>query len=378
MMGTRGVPAHYGGFETAIEEIGQRLVERGHIVTVYCRQPDGGENPDEYLGMHLVTLPAVRSKAIETLSHTALSALHSVTRARQDVVFLFNSANSVYLPLLRLGRTPVAVHVDGLEWMRTKWSGSGRRYYRVAESLAVRWSDALIADAAGIADYYRREFGATTEQISYGAPILEDVEDDRLAELDLKAQEFHLVVARFEPENNVEMIVAGYHSSRAQLPLVVVGAAPYSHGYTGLVHDAGADDPRIRFLGALWDQQQLDQLYANARLYLHGHSVGGTNPSLLRAMGAGSAVAAFNVEFNRDVIGPGARLFSDADEVAQLIEAAETDHDGALAYGSACRSRVARHYRWDQVADGYEVLAEKLSSGNTRRHEVSGRRIGPF
>ncbi|MGB3411276.1 MAG: DUF1972 domain-containing protein [Microthrixaceae bacterium] len=374
MMGTRGVPAHYGGFETAIEEIGRRLVERGHTVTVYCRQPDGEKNPDEYLGMHLVTLPAIRSKAVETLSHSALSALHSVTRARQDVVFLFNSANSVFLPLLRLGRSPVAVHVDGLEWKRAKWSGPGKRYYRAAESLAVRWSDALIADAAGIDSYYRREFGATTEQISYGAPILEGVDDDRLAELDLQAQGFHLVVARFEPENNLEMIVAGYRSSKARLPLVVVGAAPYSDGYIERVHDAAGNDDRIRFVGALWDQTQLDQLYANARLYLHGHSVGGTNPSLLRAMGAGSAVAAFNVEFSREVIGPDARLFSDEGEVAQLVEEAESDPDEALVYGSACKSRVALHYRWDQVADSYDDLARRLSSGTTRRGEVSGRR----
>lgn len=376
-MGTRGVPAHYGGFETAIEEIGQRLAERGHQVTVYCRQPTDGEKvPRTYLGMDLVTLPAIRSKAVETLSHTGISALHLLFTRRHDAVFLFNSANSPFLPLLRLRRMPVAVHVDGLEWKRSKWSGGGQRYYRMAESLAVRWADALIADADGIADYYRDEFAASTTVIAYGAPILAELPADRLAELGLEPGRFHLVVARFEPENNIDMIVAGYRRSGARFPLVVVGGAPYSDEYTKRVHTAAGNDPRIRFQGPVWDQEQLDQLYGHACTYLHGHSVGGTNPSLLRAMGAGAAVGAFDVVFNREVLGPDGRFFADERELSALVESAEADRVATRAYAESCRLRASQRYRWDDVANGYESLAIDLAAGMSRRKEATGRRRG--
>ena len=156
MVGTRGVPARYGGFETAVEEIGRRLSDSGPRVVVYCRTVPGAEPPPpaEHLGMELVHLPAARRRSLETLSHTALSVRHLLAH-RTDAAILFNAANSPLLPALRAARIPVATHVDGLEWKRAKWGVTGRRYYRAAEALAVRWSDALIADAQGIADYYR-------------------------------------------------------------------------------------------------------------------------------------------------------------------------------------------------------------------------------
>jgi glycosyltransferase involved in cell wall biosynthesis len=375
MIGTRGVPARYGGFETAVDEVGRRLVERGHDVTIYCRRdPWGGPAPSAYLGMRLVTLPALRMRSAETLSHSALSSVHAVLSRRHDAVFVFNSANAVLLPLLRARRLPVAVHVDGLEWRRSKWTGAGRLYYRRAEALAVRWADALIADAPGIADYYDDEFAARTELLAYGAPVLQELPDDRLDDVGVVSRKFHLVVARFEPENQVDLIVRGYHASSATYPLVVVGGAPYSDRYTEAVRAIAADDSRIRLLGPVWDQQQLDQLYGHALLYLHGHSVGGTNPSLLRAMGAGAAVGAYDVRFNRDVIGDEGWYFSQEIDIARLVEAAEADPDGSGTYGSALQARVASRYCWDQVAAGYEELARRLAHGFSRRGEASGRR----
>jgi glycosyltransferase involved in cell wall biosynthesis len=369
MVGTRGVPARYGGFETAIEEVGQRLVQRGHRVVVYCRTADGAERPDQHLGMDLVHLPAARKRSLETLSHSALSVGHLLAH-RTDVAFVFNAANSPLLPALRAARIPVATHVDGLEWRRAKWGGAGRRYYRAAEALAVRWSDALIADAVGIADYYRREFDAPTTLLTYGAPLIAPG-SDRLAELDLVPNDYHLVVARFEPENHVDVIVDGYSRSRATKPLIVVGSAPYSDEYTARVH--GLADERVRFLGGVWDQAQLDQLYANATTYLHGHSVGGTNPSLLRALGAGAAVIAFDVDFNREVARDAGRWFRDADEVARRIEEAEADPAAVTAAGVCAKERAAS-YDWDEVAAGYEALAHRLAARDVPRHRPDGRR----
>ena len=170
LLGTRGVPARYGGFETAAEEIGRRLVERGHDVVVYCRNP--GQTQTEYLGMRLVNLPAVRHRAAETLSHTSLSVGHAIAREHPDVAIVFNAANAPFLPALRAARIPVAVHVDGLEWKRAKWGVRASGYYRWAEARSARWADAVIADAQGIADHLRDAHGIHARYIPYGAPIV--------------------------------------------------------------------------------------------------------------------------------------------------------------------------------------------------------------
>lgn len=374
LIGTRGVPARYGGFETAVEEIGRRLADRGHEVVVYCRgavEP----RPDRYLGMELVHLPAARRKSLETLSHTLLSVAHLVRQRRPvDAAIVFNAANAPFLPLLRLRRVPTAVHVDGLEWRRSKWRGAGQRYYRSVEALSVRWADALIADAVGIADYYTEEFGAPTELLRYGAPIQDSPGRSRIGDLGLEPGGYHVVVARFEPENHVLEIVRGYAASRASLPLVVVGSAPYSDGYTADISAIAEADPRIRLLGGVWDPELLDELYGNALTYLHGHSVGGTNPSLLRAMGAGTAVIAYDVNFNREVLGDTASFFTSADDVAALLQAAESDPTAMHREGSLLRERARADYRWDAVADGYEDLLIRLRAGQSQRGTASGRR----
>lgn len=360
LVGTRGVPAHYGGFETCVEEVGRRLAERGHSVTVYCRSGNGMDTrAKEYQGMRLVHLPALRRRSLETLSHTGLSVAHLLFR-RADATIVFNAANAPWLPFLRLAGLPVATHMDGLEWKRAKWGALGKRYYRWAEGFAVRFSNALIADAAGIRDYYRSTFDAATELISYGAPLLPAREPERLANVGLSAGQYHLVVARLEPENHVHMIVEGYVRSSAKLPLVVVGTTPYGQEYSQQVQDSA--DSRVRFLGGVWDQDLLDELYANALIYWHGHSVGGTNPSLLRAIGAGTATNAFDVNFNREVLGSAGKYFRDAGEVARLVEDSEAHPAASSSRGSQARELAAK-YDWDLVADRYEALCYGLESG---------------
>lgn len=359
MIGTRGVPARYGGFETAVEEVGRRLAAGGHEVTVYCR---GERHPEsEYLGMRLVHRPALRKKVAETLTHTGLSVLHAA-RHRPDAALVFNAANAPLLPVLRTMRIPVATHVDGLEWKRTKWSGAGKRYYQLAEKLAVRWSDALIADAHGIQDYYRERFDVESVFIPYGAPILDGVDAAKLRDAGFQPGDFHLVVARFEPENHVHLAVEGYRRSAATKPLVVVGSAPYADEYTARLHELAGDDPRIRFLGGVWDQDLLDALYAGALTYVHGHSVGGTNPSLLRAMGAGASVLAYDVVFNREVLGETGRFFADAAELSGEIEAAEAAPADAEERGLRSRKRASERYVWDDVAHAYEALCVELAA----------------
>lgn len=362
MLGTRGVPARYGGFETAVEEIGQRLASRGHDVYVYCRNRD--QNLVEYRGMRLVNVGAVRSKKLETLSHTAASVFR-MRGTNFDVAMLFNSGNAPLIRPLRRRGLPVVVHVDGLEWKRAKWQGVGARYYRWAERESACSASALVSDSKGIAQYFLEKYGRDSYVITYGAPILHPGAD-KLESINIEPQGYHLVVARLEPENHVHTIIEGYRRLDDALPLVIVGSAPYGERYCAELRDAAAGKP-VRFLGAVWDQDLLNQMYGNARSYLHGHSVGGTNPSLLRAMGCGAPVTAFDVTFNREVAGNFARYFSDADSLAACLAADDASTSAARRRGSLGRNRVKQAYRWDDVTVGYEAMFEEVLQRAGRR-----------
>lgn len=278
--GTRGVPARYGGFETAIEEIGSRLVAGGHDVVVMCRNP--GQTETEYKGMKLVNGWSIKRKSFETLSHS-LASLPAIVRAKPDVVIFFNVANAVPALLLKLVGIRYAIHVDGIEWQRSKWGPVGKIFFRFSEWLSVvscRW---LIADASGISDYYAKRFGKSTELISYGAPSAEQSQLARNV-FGLTPRAFYLVVARLEPENNVHVILEGYAKQERKHPIVVVGSAPYGDRYLDKLRQIS---PAASMVGAVYDQAELDWMYANSLAYIHGHSVGGTNPSLLRGGGVG-------------------------------------------------------------------------------------------
>jgi glycosyltransferase involved in cell wall biosynthesis len=373
MMGTRGVPALYGGFETAVEEIGARLVQRGHEVTVYSRNP--GQNLTEYRGMTVVNMPAVRHRMAETLSHTALSAVHAIIKDKPDVCLLLNAGNAPFVTPLQAAGVPVAIHLDGLESRREKWRGTGARYYRWAERSAVRRADAVIADSETIARYVQRTYGRRCTFIPYGAEVI-DVPAARLPEVGVVRRDYHLIVARFEPENHVLDAVHAYRASDETRPLIVVGTAPYSGWYIDKVHAAADNDSRIRFLGGVYDQELLDQLYGNARTYIHGHSVGGTNPSLLRAMGAGAPVLAFDVEFNREVTAGNALFWQEADDLTEILDEVaggaddlvhSTMDEDLARFAQACRARVREVYQWDAVASEYELLLTQVASGMPAR-----------
>jgi glycosyltransferase involved in cell wall biosynthesis len=362
MLGTRGVPAAYGGFETAVEEVGARLVERGHAVTVYCRSQER-DPPSEHLGMQLAHRPFIRHRAMETLSHTTASVAHlarSRRSERPDVAIVFNLGNAPVLPLLRALRIPTVVHVDGLEWKRAKWEGVGARFYKRAEAYAARTSLPLIADSKGIAEYFSETYNRKCEVITYGAPVLFP-DSSRISEFGLSTSRYHLAVARMEPENNLHLIVSGFLRSRSVDPLVVVGDVPYASAYASHIA-ALAEDDRIHLVGSVWDQELLNQLYANASSYLHGHSVGGTNPSLLRALGCGAPVSALDVNFNREVARASALYFTNEDEVAAAVDVVDLDPAAARRRADHGRQDVAARYRWDDVAASYERLLKRTAA----------------
>lgn len=362
LIGTRGVPASYGGFETCVEEVGRRLAERGHEVTVYCRSGHYREHPPEYLGMRLVYLPSIRHKVLDTLSHTALSVLHASVRSF-DVLMVFNAANSPMLLLPRLLGRRIAINTDGLEWKRGKWGRMARGYYRFAERLSTHLANRIVADSRGIADYYREQYDTDSTFIAYGAYIQESSRPELLAPLGLTPGSYFLQITRFEPENNPLLTLRAFHELDTDKKLVLVGGVPYESDYSRqLLREAG---DQVLLPGFIYEPELLRELWCNCFAYVHGNEVGGTNPALLQAMANGCPVLAIDVPFSRDVLGEAGLYFAAEEEDLREKMVWALDHPQELEV--RCKQgveRILEHYSWEQVTDGYERLFSEMVEGD--------------
>jgi glycosyltransferase involved in cell wall biosynthesis len=358
ILGTRGVPANYGGFETLAEELGRRLAERGHRVTVYGRTGSVRPDLDSYRGMRLVVLPAIRTKHLETVTHTLLSAIHAMIEGF-DAVLLCNAANAPWVRILQLGGMPVALNVDGLERKRRKWGIAGRTYYRLCERWATLLPDALITDAEVIRRYYRRCYGAASEMIAYGGDLEPPQNTDQLDRLGLSPGGYLLYVSRFEPENNPDRVAASYGRVSSELPLVMVGGAPYARQLIARVRRL-ADD-RVLLPGPIYGDGYR-QLLFGCRLYIHATEVGGTHPALVEAMGAGRPVLYYDTPENREVAGDaGVRFRFEGDyRLDRVLEPLLEDEAALASLAERSRQRVAQRFRWRDVADAYERVLSAL------------------
>jgi len=366
ILGTRGIPARYGGFETLAEELAARLAAAGHRVTVFTRTHAAVPGVATHRGADVRVLPALRLKALETLSHTLLSALHA-SRRRYDVVLLCNAANAPLIPLLHARGLPVVLNVDGLERKRRKWGALGRAYYRVCERLSARWADEVVTDAGVIQRYYRRAWRRASVMIPYGGDLPAPAGDDTLRRLGLAPGSYFLYVSRFEPENNPDRVAAAYRAVPGDAPLVLVGDAPYADDLIRRVRALAAGDRRVVLPGAVYGEGYR-QLLFGARAYIHATEVGGTHPALVEAMGAGRVVFFLDNLPNREVVGSAGVPFTFAVErslTAALAAFAAAPAEFS-ALGAAARARVAQLYRWDDVAAAYERLLEGLCSASPR------------
>jgi len=352
ILGTRGVPASYGGFETFAEELGRRLAERGHQVTVYGRTEFVDRSLTDYRGMRLVVLPALYTKHLETVSHTLISALHAMHQG-YDAVLLCNAANAPFARILQIAGTPVALNVDGLERKRRKWGVAGRAYYRMCERLAALVPDILVTDAEVIRRYYRRCFRASSTMIVYGGDLERPTGTETLDRLGLEPGEYLLYVSRFEPENNPDRVAAAYARVNGQRPLVLVGGAPYARELMDRVRKLA--DSRVLLPGPIYGDGYR-QLLFNCRLYIHATEVGGTHPALVEAMGAGRPVLYYDTPENREVVADAGRRFrfSGAASLEAVLADVMEDSRQLAELAERSRLRVAERYRWSDVADAYE------------------------
>ena len=362
ILGTRGVPARYGGFETFAAELSTRLVQRGHQVAVYCRDLSrDGEGPvarDTWRGVERIVLPALGHKYLETVSHAFLSGLDAMRRDF-DAVLVCNAANAFVLPLLRAARIPVAINVDGVERKRRKWNALGRAVYAAGEAFSVSFSSQVIADADVIAAYYREHYAITPVTIQYGAEFPEEEDSDVLQRLGLERRGYVLYVSRFEPENNPLEVVTAYEKLETPTPLVLVGKGLYA---TGLVRELERHrSDRVLLPGALYDRDYRT-LQRNALIYVQATEVGGTHPALIEAMASGGCVLANDTPENREVGGDSVGYFRLG--AAETLSATLNEWLATPAvrerFRSLARLRAAGRYSWERVVDAYEELFERI------------------
>jgi glycosyltransferase involved in cell wall biosynthesis len=354
ILGTRGIPASYGGFETFAEELSTRLVERGHEVTVYCRSHHTDPILKSFRGVDLVVLPTLKTKYFDTVVHALFSSLHAARR-KFDVLLYCNAITvfACWIPKAFSG-SRVLLNVDGLERNRRKWNALGRAAYVIAERLSARLPDAVVTDAEVIRSYYQEEFGIRALMIPYGGDLGEPPGDAALTRLGLSRQNYFLYVSRLEPENNALSVVEAYRRVEGNLPLVILGSAPYAAGYIRRVREAA--DARVLFPGAIYGAGYRELLF-NARAYIHATEVGGTHPALVEAMGAGRTVAYHDTPENREVCAEAGIPF-DAhrpETLSAVLNSILNDPALSAVFSEAARRRVARLYRWEDVVDRYET-----------------------
>ena len=356
--GTRGVPARYGGFETAVDEISRRFAERGYDCEIFCRLSSGGEYPERSEGRRLTYVRGSSRRSLETF----VSAIETGVRLwrhrrRYAHVFWYNNANLPGILLTRLARIPFSVNLDGLEWRRAKWSPPFKAYYFLASFLISRLGGTLISDSHAIRSYYRKTFSREAEFIPYGVPPQMAVPPDREREIlnryGIVPRSYFLQITRFEPDNLPLTVAEAFGDTGLEndgLRFVLVGYQHDTPYALKIQHLSGRDG--VLVLDAVYEAEVLQVLRKNCFCYVHGNSVGGTNPALLEAMASCPRVLAIEGPFSREVLGETGFFFDPAGLVVALQSAAGLpDRSGAM------RERVGSRYQWDAVGEAYLRLA---------------------
>jgi glycosyltransferase involved in cell wall biosynthesis len=355
ILGTRGIPAQYGGFETFAEQLGLRLVERGHQVAVYCREQFAS---DTYRGVELRYLPTIRHKYLDTVAHTCLSTWH-LMRHRTDVALYCNGANAIFTVFPRCFGIPVALNVDGIERKRKKWNRLAKAWYLVSEWLALFCPSAVITDARAIQDYYRQRYRKETIFIPYGAETGRLETAEIVTQLGLTPRRYFLYVSRMEPENHPLEVRQAFEKVETPLKLALIGDAPYARDYIRLVRET--QDPRVVIPGGVYGQGY-HELQSHCFAYIHATEVGGTHPALIEAMGRGVLVLYRNTAENAEVAGGAGIPFEPADLPAKLRLALDLSESEREEYRRKAMERVRDWYSWEVVTDAYEKLLAELGA----------------
>lgn len=358
-LGSRGIPARYSGFETFYEQLGIRLVKRGHQVTVYNRSHFIKDVKDQYHGVRIVSLPAIATKHLDTISHTLLSSIHALIQ-RYDIVYFCIVGNSPLVWLPRLVGARTLLNVDGEDWAREKWSGFARWYQKQCEWVAAKTAGVIISDAHAIHARYKALYGIDSVYVPYGANIARDEGRDALDAWGLKPEKYILYVGRLVPENAVDLLINAFKRVTTDKKLVIVGDTSYSDEYKWHLHRIANN--RVVFTGSVFGAGYA-QLSSHAYLYVQPSGVDGTRPALLDQMGFGNCVLVRNSAANMEVIGESGCFFRKEDALESLTEKLQymvSAPEVVQKNRDKARTRILHYYNWDLITDFYEDLFFKI------------------
>jgi len=364
ILGIRGIPAAHGGFETFAEHLALYLVQRGWQVTVYCQlDTDGKVYEDQWHGVRRINIPVKGSGSGSSVIFD-WKAIKLAARERNGVVLTLGYNTALFCARLRLAGIKNVINMDGIEWKRAKWSSLAKTWFWLNDWAGCWLGNHLIADHPEIKKHLAtRTRSDKVTTIAYGSAPISSADISPLTTLGLEPGKFVTVIARPEPENSLLEIVSAFSQQRRGQPLVVLGNYDRSHPYQLTVLEAASDE--VRFVGAIYDKQIVACLRFHCSLYIHGHQVGGTNPSLVEALGAGNAVLAHDNRFNRWVAGEHAAYFNTAQQCADALTRLLNDATRLQKMRDASRERHRLEFTFDKIHGAYETLLERFSNQRT-------------
>ena len=372
LMGTRGIPASYSGFEQCVEQLGKRLVQRGHEVTVYCRSHHITYPEETYLGMRLVKLPTIANKYLDTIVHSFVSSVHALPQ-RYDIALYFIAGNSPVTWIPRIVGTKTLLNVDGLDWKREKWPVLAKKYIQFSEYLATRLPTVYLTDSNVVQQYYRDTYGSAPPYIPYGSDVEITPPGETLERYGLEPGGYVLFVGRLVPENCAHHLVEAFRNLSTDLKCVIVGDAAYAEEYKASLHALAEGDPRIIFTGYLFGKGY-HELGSNARIFVETSGVGGTHPALVEAMAFGNCVITHNTAENLETIGEAGFSYdgkAGAQDLQRVLARLLAEPELVAEYARRAKQRADTVYTWDSVTDAYERLFYSL------RNEALPERLKP-
>ena len=367
IIGSRGYPIVYSGYETFVKEVSERLVSQNISVRVYCQKHLFSARPKNVNGVELVYMPTVQTKSLNQLVHSFFSMIHACF-GKTDVILVVNAANGPFGLISLLAQKKTLINVDGLEWLRPKWKGLGAAYFKFAAKLATLFYNTIITDAEAMRQVYLNTFNKDSTVIAYGANIRHSKNPELINQFGLTPNEYFLIVGRLIPDNNSDLILEGFKKANSNKKLVIVGDVPYQDAYAQGMK-ANASD-QILFLGYITDSEVLAELYHQSYAYLHGHEYGGTNPTMLKAMAYGCAILALDTVFNREMLENGQFGWffqKTSDSVALYLQQAEHNPQAVQTLKEKARDGITQKYNWDEVTRAYVTVFKALMT-NGKSH----------
>jgi glycosyltransferase involved in cell wall biosynthesis len=362
IIGSRGYPYVYSGYETFVKELAERLVQQNIQVTVYCHKNLFNSYPKQVKGIDLVYIPTTRSKTSSQLVHSFQSMLHACFQ-KNDVILVVNAANGPFGLIAKIFGKKTAINVDGLEWLRPKWKGLGAKYFYFAAQLATKLYDRIITDSTEMQRIYNELFQTNSTVIAYGANIRYSENKALIQRWNLQPNDYYLIVGRLIPDNNADFIVQEFIKSNSTKKLVIVGDVPYKDEYAENIKKYADTDKRVLFTGYITDQNELAELYHNCFAYFHGHEFGGTNPTMLKALAYGCAIIALETVFNREMLANdkhGIFFEKTKGSLTHLIEQVEQNPHQLALLREISRQRITENYTWEKITAQYVALFEEL------------------